>query len=160
MATFIWRNVLTVTVGEMSRTRAIECCQQFDLLAGIYTNADDLLAETDVLCVLHAPTTVKVRGEVMAEGERLILLDEGESIRLTLPLTRECFMALPMTLTRAWIAAAVGSNDWLVDVLKKVFSLASETGSAQKSGDGPSSEPSLTNFMTKTTGTWESGIKH
>lgn len=152
MATFIWRDVLTVTVGEMSRTKAIECCQQFDLLASIYTNPDDLLAETDVLCAISAPTTIKIRGEVFTDGERIITLDEGESVRLKLPLDRETFMALPMSITQAWVSAAVSSNSWLVDVLKKVFSLASETGSAQKSGSEPSSELSPKSSPTKTTG--------
>lgn len=152
MATFVWRNTLTVSVGEMSRTAALECCQRFDTLAQVYTNTGDLLAETDILTVLYAPLTVKVGSEPFAAGERTLELDDGERVTLTLPLTREGFMALPMSLTAAWISAAVRSNGWLVDILGKVFAPTSETGSAPKSDGAPLNALNPMNEPTKTTG--------
>ncbi len=141
MTTFTWKDTLTVSVGESSRTQAIDCARAFDALAQVVSGYDDLMVETNVLGVLHAPYTVRYKGEILSAGERLIQLDGEEPIRLVLPLTHETFNALPMSLTTAWIDAMVRSNGWLVDTLKKALSLALETNSEPKSGNAPSSEP-------------------
>lgn len=143
MATFKWRD-LTITVGEMSRTTALECARQFDLLAKVYTDYIELTREADVLAVLYAPVTVKVKETPFNSGTQTIEVEGRNPFDLTLPLTREGFYSLPMSLSEVWVNAAVTENGWFVDVLKKVFSLTSPNGSEPKSGSEPLTEPSLT----------------
>jgi hypothetical protein len=152
VTTFNWRDALMVSVNEMSRTQALDCAREFDLLLNVVTDIDELMREADVLGVLHAPAIVKWRGEVLGSGEQVIQLDEGESIKLVLPLTRECFNALPMSLTQLWVNAMIKSNGWLVEELKKVLSLTSPSVSEPKSGDAPSTDPMTVSPATTTTG--------
>lgn len=140
MTTFTWRDTLTVSVGEMSRAQALDCSRQFDAMIGVFDYAD-LLEETDVIGVLHAPVTIKVDGEMFGGGERFVKVGEDEPFKLTLPLTRECFSQLPMSLTQQWVSAMILSNEWLIDALKKASSLTPANASAPKSGSAPSSEP-------------------
>lgn len=144
MTTFIWREVLSVNIGEMSRTQAIECCRKYDALTEIFTDYIELMGEADILAVLNAPVVVKVKGEVFSIGERAIELPDEQPFKLVLPLTRDCFDAMPMSLATAWINAALRSNDWFIDTLKKVYSLTSTNNSELKSGNEQSSEPTTT----------------
>lgn len=150
MATFTWRDVLTVSVGESSRTQAMECARAFDALAQVSTGLDDLLSEANVLGVIYAPNTVRLRGVVLSAGVHEIKLEGDEPFNLTLPLTHDGFCNLPMSLTAMWVDAMVRSNGWLIDTLKKVVSLASTNSLEPKSGSAPSSEPTAT-LQTMTT---------
>jgi hypothetical protein len=152
MTIFTWRDELTITVNEMSRAQALDCARQFDLLARVYTSYDDLMQETDVLGAMNAPAVIKIKDDVFIAGERAIALADGTTLHLALPLTRECFNALPMSLTQAWVSAMLDSNNWLIDSLKKAFSLAAVTASEPQSGNAPSSELSQTVLPTMTTG--------
>lgn len=152
MATFTWKEKLTVTVGEMSRTQGIDCARQFDLLAKVYTDYNELMRESDALVVINAPVTIRSGDKVLSEGEYDIRLPDEKVISLVLPLTRDSFYALPMSLSEAWINAAVTENGWFIDTLKKVFSLTSQNNSEPKSGSEPSSAQSLTAQTTMTIG--------
>lgn len=155
--TFTWREILTVTVGEMSRTRALECTRHFDAISPLFTEKDgtirynELMSEFDLLAVMYAPSTVKLKGEVIGEGEQTIRYDD-ESFRLVLPLTREIVVALPMSLCQAWIGAAVEANGWIVDTLKKAWSLTLPKEPEPKSGNAPLREPMPTLQTTPTIG--------
>lgn len=142
MPTFTWRDTITVSVGEMSRTAALECMRDFDSIVSAFSSYDDLMRELDVIGVLHAPAVVKVNGEIIT-GERVVQIDD-ESVRFVLPLTRECLNALPFTLSSAWINAMVTGNEWLVEAIKKVFSLTLESISELKSGNEQSSKSQMT----------------
>lgn len=152
MQTFTWRDILTVSVGEMNRAQGLDCARHFEILKGAMPSVETLLHEADMLVCLYAPAVVTLRGEILADGERVIDLEEHETLRLALPLTRDVFLALPMSLTEQWIAAAVTSNDWFVDALKKALSLALETSSVPESGSAPSSEPTTISLPMPTTG--------
>lgn len=152
MATFTWRDEITVSVGEMSRAQALDCARQFEIATQFAISLPELMAETDVLGVLNAPAVVQHKSQVIDAGTRTITLADGECISLTLPMTRECFSALPISLTRQWITAMVKSNEWLVDDLKKLLSLATEKISEPQSGSAPSTEPTREVKTIKTTG--------
>lgn len=152
MTTFIWREVLSVNVGEMSRTQAIECCRKFDALLEIFPDYIEQLAEADILTVLEAPAVIKVNGEVFSIGERTIQLPDEQPFKLVLPLTRECFDGLPMSLATAWISAALRSNEWFIDTLKKAAGLTSTSNLESKSGNAPSNEPTQPISQTMTIG--------
>lgn len=138
MTTFVWNEILSVSVGEMSRTQAIECCRKFDALTEIFTNYIELMAETDILTVLEAPAVVKINGEVFSLGERTIELLDERPFKLVLPLTHDCFDALPMSLATAWINAALRSNAWFIDTLKKTMTLTTANNLEPKSDNAPS----------------------
>lgn len=152
MTTFVWREVLSVNVGEMSRTQAIECCRKFDALLEIFPDYIEQLAEADILTVLEAPVVIKVNGEVFTIGERTIELPDEQPFKLVLPLTRECFDALPMSLATAWISAALRSNEWFIDTLKKAAGLTTTNNSESKSGNAPSNEQTQPISQTMTVG--------
>ena len=152
MPTFTWRNTLTVAVGEMSRTQAIECARAFDALAQVVTTYDDLFAETNVLGVVHAPCLVRWKGTVLGDGEHDILIDGEPPFKLILPLSPDRFNQMPHSLTAAWIDAMLNANSWLLDTVKKVLSLALVNSSAPKSGDEPSNEPTPEPQTTTTAG--------
>ena len=151
MATFTWKDKLTVTVGEMSRTQGIDCARQFDLLAKVYTDYDELMREADALVVINSPTTIRTGDKMLSDGVHGIKLDD-KVVKLVLPLTRDSFYELPMSLSEAWVNAAVSENGWFIDTLKKAFSLTSPNNSEPKSGSEPFSEPSLTAQTTMTIG--------
>lgn len=152
MTTFIWRDVLSVNVGEMSRTTAIECCRSFDELTELFQDRIALLGEADILTVLFAPVVIKINGETFNAGERVIEMSDEQPFALTLPLTRAAFNALPMSLATAWINAAIRSNEWFIDTLKKVVSLTSTNNLESKSGNAPSNEPTQPISQTMTIG--------
>lgn len=141
MSTFTWRDTLTVSVGECSRTQAIECTRAFDALTKVVQDFDELMAETNVLGVVFAPNVVRVGGEIFSAGEREIAVNDEMPFKLILPLTHDNFVKLPVTLTRLWIDAMVRSNGWLIDDLKNWLSLISASNSEPKSGSAPSNEP-------------------
>lgn len=152
MTTFVWREVLSVSVGEMSRTQAIECCRKFDAITEIFTDYVEQTSEADILVVLEAPVVIKVKGEAFTVGERTIQLSDDESFVLSLPLTRDSFDALPMSLATAWINAALRSNEWFIDTLKKVYSLTTTNNFVSKSGSALSNAPTPATLQTTTIG--------
>lgn len=152
MPSFSWRDVLTVSVTEMSRAQALDCTRHFNLMVGVMSTIDDLLREADILAALYAPAVVRYHGDILAAGEKTIDLGDGETLTLTLPITREAFMALPMSLTERWISVAITANDWLIESLKKSFEGMLATTSAPVSGSAPSSEPTAVSPTTTTTG--------
>lgn len=152
MATFTWQDILTVTVGEMSRAQALDCARQFQTLSRVYTDVDELMVEADVTGVLYAPVVVKLYGNLLDPGPHVITLADDVDFTLTLPLTHEAFNVLPMSLAQLWITAMVQSNGWLIDLLKKVSSLTTENGSGPKSDDAQSNEPKVEALTTPTIG--------
>lgn len=152
MTTFIWREVLSVSVGEMNRTQAIECCRKFDELATVFTVYAALMTEADILTVCHAPVVVKLNDEVLGAGERTIELPNGDTFKLVLPLTRTNFNNLPMSLSEVWINAAIRSNEWFIDTLKKVVGLTPMSSFVSESGNELSNEQIAAPLMITTTG--------
>lgn len=158
MTTFIWREILTVSVGEMSRTQALECCRKFDALKSLYPHYDtsvndyaELMSEADLLAVMSAPVVVKYKGEPVGWGEQCVELEE-DTFRLTLPLTRKSFDLMPMSLTTAWVNAALLSNAWFIDTLKKAMGLTSMLSYVPESGSAVSNEPTKASQTTTTIG--------
>lgn len=144
MTTFVWRDVLTVSVNEMSRTQALECARQFDVLARVYKDITSLMHETDVIVVLDAPTVIKVNDAPFQVGKIVVEPEGSAAFELELPLTREGFHALPMSLTEAWIDAAVRENNWLIEALKKILLPMQQSNKEPVSDNGQSKEPSQT----------------
>jgi len=152
MASFKFHDV-TFTVRSMTRTAALECTKEFEIITPLYAEAtDDLLREADWLAVKHAVTVIRIGEDVFTDGVRLIKGDDDEPLTLVLPITREPFFALPMNLTEAWITAAHMANSWYIEIAKKAFGLTAETNNAPKSGNASSNASTPLSLATKTTG--------
>jgi len=151
MTTFTWRDTLTVSVGEMSRAQGLDCARNFELLARVYPDYEQLLLASDVLFVKYAPSVVKFGPDVLGNGAHKIEIG-GEPVTLELPLTEQGFNALPITLCQAWVSAALTSNGWLIEHLKKVISLIPVTNSEPESGNAPLTEPTETRPLMTTIG--------
>ena len=152
MTTFVYRD-LTISVGEMSRTEALNVCRQFDLMKTVYTSYDDLMEEADILCALSAPPTIRQGvGYPNQTGTFTVATDDDTEFVVTLPINREQFVKLPMSLTQAWVTASLESNDWFIDTLKKAFGLTRMMNSELGSGNVPSSELTTKSQPMMTTG--------
>ena|SRR5258708_906152 len=152
MATFTWHDILTVSVGEMNRAQALDCARQIQTLSKVYVDYDELMVEVDATATLFAPAVVKLYGNLLDGGVHSIPTEDGSAFILTLPLTRESFNALPMSLATLWIAAMVKSNGWLVDLLKNLSSRTTPNEPEPKSGSAPLSEPTAVALTMPTIG--------
>ena len=151
MTTFVYRD-LTISVDEMSRTEALTVCRTFDAMKSVYTEVDDLMEEADILCALSAPTAIKQgNGHAKQTGKFTVKTEDAEFV-VTLPLTRDEFVKLPMSLTQAWVTASLESNNWFIDTLKKAFGLTQMMISASESGSVPSPELTATSLPIPTSG--------
>lgn len=113
MTTFTWKERLKVSVWEINRAKALRVAQTVNNLLDIHTDDSGFISsELDAAFVLNAPCKVMWDGEPLTDGAHTLAIDDYE-VALTLPLTRECFDALPVSLAAAWIEAAQTENGWL-----------------------------------------------
>lgn len=133
MATFQYENA-TFTVRGMSRTAGLECLREFDAITPLYKdNIVELLREGDWLTVKHAPTTIRIGEDAFTEGERTVHSENDGDVKITLPISRDVFFALPMPVTEAWVTAAHLSNSFVIDAIKKAWALpTTETSTEPK----------------------------
>lgn len=113
MARFSYKDRLTVVVHEMNRAAALRVAQTINTLVDIETDSAGFMSnEVHLAFVLNAPCMVTYDKSVLTDGTHHLAIDDSV-IELTLPLTRETFEALPVSLTAAWIEAAELENEWL-----------------------------------------------
>lgn len=129
---------IEVRTGEMSRATALACSREFNLLFAIAMTLDEWQSEIGAVLAVYAPATVVQDGRIVKTGE--VRLDEDVSFAL--PLTREGFDNMPVTLANAWSEAAALDNQWLRDALLKALrDLTSTKNSEPLSGNAASSGP-------------------
>lgn len=130
MAKFTYKERLTVSVHEMTRAQALRFAQTVNAVLELQATSDGVISsEVNVGYALNSPCHVSYEGKLLENGMHNLALD-GEMINLTLPLTRECFDNLPVSLTALWIEAAQVENEWLSNrflaVLNQILPLTSE----------------------------------
>lgn len=132
MARFTYKDRLVVVCTEMSRAAALRVAQSVNMLVDLAPTLNGTLTnELDTIYVLNTPCSVLLDSKVLDTGTHSIDLD-GQAFSLTLPLTRECFDALPVSLTAQWISAAQTENQWLTDFfLSALKAMAQPTGAPQ-----------------------------
>jgi hypothetical protein len=144
--TFVWKD-LTVKVGEMSRRQGIACAQAYRELAA-EGSIEDLMYEIEVALALYAPVKIAHLTLPITEGKRTLVMEDGTEVTLILPITREAFNDLPMTLARAWAEAAMTANWWIVEDLKnsarRVAEMKLELLSGNEQSNAPQPPPSPT----------------
>jgi hypothetical protein len=132
MTRFSYRG-LQVYVGEMSRATALQFSRDAGQIS-LIAEPDYLAHEVDYLIVSHAPCKITHAGTILSAGTHAIELEDGSAIALTIPITRECFDALPASLALEWAQAATDENkivtDFFLQALRRVVLNFSEPTSA------------------------------
>lgn len=113
MAKFSWKS-LSIYVGEMSRSDSLAFAQEAELMQ-LVADPSFLAREVDFLITRYARSKVTLDGELLADGTHVIDIGDDESIALVLPLTRENFNQLPVSLAAAWTKAAEAENQLVTD---------------------------------------------
>lgn len=128
MAKFTWKS-LTLIVTEMSRTTALEFAKEAELIQ-LINDFDVLTREVDYLITRYAPVKVLCDGKVLSEGTHVIDIGDDETINLVLPITRENFNQLPVSLAAEWSNIAESENTLVTaffeDTVKKIAKNFSE----------------------------------
>ena len=128
MSKFDWHG-LTVWTGEMSRATALQFSRDAGQIS-LIADPDYLMHEVDYLIACHAPYKITHAGTLLSAGTHEIALDDDSTIALTIPITRECFDALPASLALAWSQAATDENklvtDFFLQALRRVVLSISE----------------------------------
>lgn len=104
--------ILSIWVGEMSRATSLEFAREAELIQ-LVADADFLAREVDYLITRYALCKVIYNGAPLENGVHTIDTGSGDTITLELPLTRENFNQLPVSLAAAWTKAAEAENDYL-----------------------------------------------
>jgi len=123
MAKFAWKS-LEIYVGEMSRAESLHFSQEAELIQ-LVGDQQLLAREIDFLITRYARSKVLYNGDILPDGTHLIDIGDGEQIPLVLPLTRDNFNQLPVSLAAAWTKAAEAENQLVTDFfLQSLKSLA------------------------------------
>lgn len=148
--TFVWKD-LTFKIGEMSRKAALACSRHYRELT-VEGDLEDLMYEIEVALALHAPVRITLLEVPLADGTHALQMEDGTELTFTLPITKEGFDALPMTLAQGWAGAAMGANMWLMEALKNSARRMAEMKLELLSGSEPLSEPTPLSPTTETIG--------
>jgi hypothetical protein len=124
---------LTIVVGEMNKAAVLDATAAYLQFA---ENApDDAFAingELNYTIVRHAPCRITYQGVVLAEGTHTVTVDDFD-IHITLPVTRECLLGLPASLSERWIQEALAKNRYTVDHIHSfLVALLSRANTAPK----------------------------
>lgn len=129
MAKFSWKS-LDVYVGEMSRAASLEFSQEAELMQ-LVSDQQFLAREVDFLITRYARSKVMCNGVLLEDGTHQIDIGDDETMELVLPLTRDNFNQLPVSLAAAWTKAAEAENqlvtDFFLQSLKKLAENISAT---------------------------------
>jgi len=116
MQKIVYRDRLVLLVNEITRAKALQVVQIVNTLVDMeIDNAGYISNEFHFAYVSNAPVKVLFDGKLLDNGSHVLNFGEYNEINLTLPLTRECFEELPISLTAQWIEAAESENGWLSD---------------------------------------------
>lgn len=155
MAKFTWSKgevSITLRVGEMSRAAALDCARDFEPLLMLPDGSKSVDTEIELLFVKYAPAAIIAGDKVITQGDYTVNLPDGGKLLITLPMTRECFNELPVTLTREWGEHAAAENAWVYQDLKNALSRILQMISVPESGSESSQGEMPPPSGTKTSG--------
>jgi len=114
MKKVVYRERLTLIISEVTRAKALQVVQVVNaLMDAEIDNAGFISNEFNFAYVSNAPVKVLWDGRLLEDGTHVLKFDDFDEMALVLPLTRECFEALPISITARWIEAAQIENEWL-----------------------------------------------
>ncbi len=122
MRKVVYRDRLILIVSEVSRAKALQIAQVVNALTDVEVNNDGFIRnEFHFAYAQNAPVKALWDGRLLEDGTHALKFEEYDEITLTLPLTREAFEALPVSLSAVWIEAAEAENTWLSDYFLSVM---------------------------------------
>jgi len=134
MRKVIYRDRLILLISEVSRPKALQVVQVVNALKEAeLDNAAHISDEFFFAYVQNAPVKALFDGKLLDNGTHVLKFEEYDELTLTLPLTRDCFDQLPVSLTSAWIEAAQAENEWLNSHFLAVMRTTMPTLFAQES---------------------------
>src|SRR5690348_1854635 len=99
-----YRDRLILIVTEVSYAKALQVVQVVNALIDAKTdNAGFISNEFNYAYVGDAPVKALWDGKLLEDGTHVLKFEEYDEVTLTLPLTRDCFETLPVSLTAAWV---------------------------------------------------------
>ncbi len=114
MRKVVYRDRLILIVSEVSRAKALQVALVLSSLVGAEIGDGSFISnEYHFAYVSNATVKALWDGKLLEDGTHVLKFDEYDEITLTLPLTRECFDGLPVSLSAGWIEAAQSENEWL-----------------------------------------------
>lgn len=123
-----YRDRLILLISEVSRANALKVVQVVNaLMEAELDNAGYIGNEFHWAYVQNAPVRVLWDGKLLENGTHILKFDEYDELTLTLPLTRDCFEALPVSLSAVWIEAAQAENEWLNQHFLSVMRMTMQT---------------------------------
>lgn len=129
-----YRDRLILLISEVSRAKALQVVQVVNaLMDADLDNAGYISNEFNFAYVSNAPVKVLFDGKLLENGTHVLKFEEYDELTLTLPLTRECFELLPVSLSAAWVEAAQAENEWLNQHFLSVMRMTMPTLFAQES---------------------------
>lgn len=124
MRKIVYRDRLIVFVGEINRAKALQVAQTVTTLLDADIDNPALISnEFHFAYVTNAPVKILFDGKVLEDGKHVLSFGEYDDLEITLPINRECFDALPVSLTADWIKAAEAENEWLSDHFLSIMKL-------------------------------------
>lgn len=139
MRKVVYRDRLTLIISEVSRAKALQVVQVVNaLMEAEIDNAGFISNEFNFAYVNNAPVKALWDGKLLEEGTHTLKFEEYDELTLTLPLTREAFENLPISLSAMWVEAAQAENEWLNAHFLSVMRLTMPSLFAQES-DKPQS---------------------
>ena len=138
MTHFVWNDVLRIQVGEMSRSDSLHFTQSAERI-DLIPDATLLHQELEFLFISCAPVSFVFNNEPLEDGTHELILTEGEPpLVLKLPITRECYNNLPISLTAKWHELALKENVFMSDFFLAALKRLEKITSALASEDAPS----------------------
>lgn len=112
MGKLVYKERLSIIISEMDRSSALRMSDVIESImdSGVTDKAvtNNILAYT---FVSYSPYKVVYDGKVLEDGKHILVFDDESTIELTLPITNDCFDALPYSLTRDWQGLAEKENE-------------------------------------------------
>lgn len=129
-----YRDRLVILVSEVSRAKALQVVQVINaLMDAEIDNAGFISNEFNFAYVSNSSIKVLWDGKLLEDGTHTLVFEEHDELPLTLPLTRDAFEALPVSLAAAWVQAAQEENVWLNEHFLSVMRLTVPTLFEQES---------------------------
>lgn len=139
MRKVVYRDRLTLIISEVSRAKALQVVQVVNaLMEAELDNAGFISNEFHFAYASNSPVKALWDGKLLDNGTHILKFEEYDELTLTLPLTREAFEELPVSLSAVWIEAAEAENEWLSNHFLSVLQVIGKTQS-EPASDKPQS---------------------
>jgi len=147
MKTFVWRDLIKVVTGEITRLQQLRLQRDIANMAAIIEDMsnEEALMYLDDLMAMRATRAlyVCVDGAWQEISAPLEVEVSGEPLTFAMPMTPELFQQLPGSLTTPWLDAVQEENQFVIDRFLSFMRTETDilNSLAPSSAAAPSSDP-------------------